>query len=371
MHQPAAARTVFEEAITLAERGADFPARAEAWIELTELYGDDLKEFDHAEVASAAARASLEPLGNPEELRARLELARAEALLNDNRFEPACEIYDRMLANRPPSVPEDLLAHQLGDCLSTINQWEEADEAFSRARQLREERYGAMHPLVAESLRMHALPLMHRGRFEEGEAVLRRAIAIQEQNFGPESFPVARSLSVLGAILGNGGNNEDALVVLTRAAAIVRTIDNVVGYDAAPILSNLGSIHSRLGQHDQAQAALHEALEMLDDAVGPNHSRNALVTINLGYARARAGDLRGSARWLKRSADLLTGMPSRRFQRVQLLRDAAMTLYPQDPGAALHLAIESVELCDRFGITAYTREWISEHYVGPLRESWP
>ncbi|MEM7156518.1 MAG: serine/threonine-protein kinase [Myxococcota bacterium] len=371
MHQPEAVRAALEEAIILAERGEDFPARAESWIELTEHYGEDLKEFDHAEVASAAARASLEPLGNPPELRARLELARAEALLNDNRFEPACRIYEQMLADPIPSVPEDLLAHHLGDCLSAINQWDEADEAFARALRLREERFGPMHPLVAETLRMHSLPLMHRARFDEAEAALRRAIAIKEQNFGPESFPVARSLSVLGAVVGNSGKNEAALEILLRAASIVRNAESVVEYDAAPILSNLGSIHSRLGQHDEAQDALFEALDLLDRAVGPNHSRNALVTINLGYARARAGDLRGSARWLERSADLLTGIPSRRLQRAQLLRDAAMNLYPQDPGAALHLASEAVEIGDRYGFQTGTRLWILEHYVGPLREPWP
>ncbi len=336
-----AAEAAIRGAIVLAEHGVHPRVVGEAWIELAAHHVRRHGSIRDAEILIASADMVIEALGRPGDLVGPLALVRGRAILDDNRFEEACAVFEDLEATQPGIVERDQLAQALGECYTALNRFSDAMRWLDQALALREAELGGVHPAVAQTLLAQGRVHVRQQRAHLADAPLRRALEIRRNAYGDEHPAVADALNSLGGSQMRRGDLVSARTSLETAAGIVARNPTVSDLEASKVLSNLGSTYSKLGMHAEADAALLDARARLVRAVGPQHTSNALVLLNLSDAREQAGDFPGAVQWLQRAVDLLAEVPSRRNQRVRRLIHMADLLW--DHNIDRHLARERMQ----------------------------
>jgi hypothetical protein len=80
-----------------------------------------------------------------------------------------------------------------------MNRYEQGRQAFERARELIEHRYGAMHPDLSTVLANGAELYCRMHRFEQAKALAESAWKLDQATRGPKSLFVARDLKTYAA----------------------------------------------------------------------------------------------------------------------------------------------------------------------------
>jgi tetratricopeptide (TPR) repeat protein len=169
--------------------------------------------------------------------------------------------------------------------------FEEAEAMLLRAADLRRERFGAEHPLVASVEMAHAGVLGKRGRYAEAEAVIRAAQQRQLRALGPDHPEVAATTNRLGGLMTAAGRHAEAEKLYREAIA---SWERTLGPDhilIAHAQSNLGLALRDQARHAEAIALLRPTHERLRAELGAEH-RDTLQTLNnLGLSLADQGEL--------------------------------------------------------------------------------
>lgn len=362
-------------AVSLSERSGHDLVRLEAWIELSDHYGDDVKRLPAADVTYRAAAAALAGLGHPAEPSARLDLVRGRTLIHNDRFREGCDLFASLQDDPPPTLPLDVLQHELGWCHWALGDPKVAVGWFQQAHSARVERLGSEHPDVAKTLlgmgRARSQLIHDQEQFDRATRELHQAYEIMRRAYGPHTLPTALALTAMGAAAARRGDLATGQTHLEAAVAIVdEHLDGESAFDVAPILSTLGSIYSRRGLHLQAKNRLEQARTMLHDSLGPRHSRNALPTINLAYAAKRAGDPAAAILWFHEAVQLVAPLDQRRTQQAELMLEQAELLWDTgiDPRLARRRAQEAIDVArtESVGVPQRAQRWLDAHPEGPL-----
>lgn len=189
----------------------------------------------------------------------------------------------------PDRDPELLV--MLGELEDFEGRPEQALAAHERALALREQRLGADHPEVADSL-------INLGRIqgalgdERALGTLERARAVAESALGPAHPTVAGADHELGVVLVGLGRVEQGIVAYRRALEVR---ERALGPDdpgLATMLSNLAAALNGHGELDESLRLLERAVAVLERALGPEHPDTLVAAINLGVAEAEVGRVR-------------------------------------------------------------------------------
>lgn len=136
---------------------------------------------------------------------------------------------------------------------------------------------GPEHPVTAAQMLNLAGVLNRRSSFAEAESLASEALRIRETTLGPDHADVAWSLVVLAdAVVGQGGL-EEALELDRRAHAILRQSLGGRHLYVGTVLAEIAEVHDALGSADSADARYAEALDIIEDAVGPDDPRAARI----------------------------------------------------------------------------------------------
>ena len=125
-----------------------------------------------------------------------------------------------------------------------------------------------------------------QGAFQEAQQELESALATREALFGPNHALVAETLIKLGLVYRQQGHLAKAEALYQRGITILRTRPAAI--DLGTALNNLGNLLAARGRLQEAEAALHEAIEVWEKLLGPEHTNIAAALSNLStLARTR------------------------------------------------------------------------------------
>jgi CHAT domain-containing protein/Tfp pilus assembly protein PilF len=176
-----------------------------------------------------------------------------------------------------------MLLESLGKCHYHLADYVHAEQAWNRARDIREKTSGANSIATARVLNNLAVLYKAQGRYSEAEALYRKTLDIRERTLGTDHLDVAASLNNLANLLLVQARYGEAEADYQRALEI--TERNLGDHDPkiAIGLNNLAALYHMLGRYHDEEPLYRKALEILTAAYGREHPDVAQAMNNLGY----------------------------------------------------------------------------------------
>lgn len=178
----------------------------------------------------------------------------------------------------------------LGALLRARQELKEAERHYLEAMEIRRERCGAGHPLVADCLNNLGNLYLDRGDTLAAEKAHRDALVIRREALEPDDPQIAMSLNNLAMTLQERGDLNEAESLLADALAIRKQRFGESHPLVARSLSNMGVIQHLRGDLPDAEKRLRAAVELQRRALGPTHRDSAESIANLAYHLLSRGD---------------------------------------------------------------------------------
>ena len=270
---------------------------ARAAIELAEITGRDPKRGAEATRWADLAASAIESLAGERsapELRAALAGARGDIAERTGQFEAALAHYreraDEELRAHTGEVHHHVAAtsHQAAIAFERLGRHPEAAEAAGRAVAVYQQIFGPRHRMLVTALTLLGTAQNGMGDFDAAIATHRRAAEVSAAVDGEDSVAIAGVYNNLALALEMKEQLDEAAALLERAAAIYRKAGSRDRLGLA--LLNLAGLSSELGRKDQAIAQAREAIQVVEEVFGPDHSHLASAYAVLGEVLCDRGD---------------------------------------------------------------------------------
>jgi tetratricopeptide (TPR) repeat protein len=184
-----------------------------------------------------------------------------------------------------------LALHQAGNALSSANRPAEAAQAYRRARTIREDVLGPVHPDVAALVHNLALTEFQQGRLEAAVAGYRQAVSLMRESLDPMTPRALTSLTNLAGLHRRMGDSRAALDTWGEVQRVRTAAWGVDHPEVAGAMVEQAYIHLALGRADRAHPMLEEARTALV-AAGRRWEQNVAWTdVALAQVEATRGDL--------------------------------------------------------------------------------
>ncbi|MFL6198476.1 MAG: tetratricopeptide repeat protein [Thermoanaerobaculia bacterium] len=175
------------------------------------------------------------------------------------------------------------LMHTMGEAYRKLGLYDPAVRLLRQSLRLRQQAYGAEHPLVAESLHDLGYALFLRGDYGSAESVLEQALAMRRKLFGENHVTVARTLNFLAGVKAHGGRYAEAERLDRQALAILDASGEEVSRQRAEVMGDLAVMLDSQGKDQGVEQMYDEALSLWRKLVGEEHTEVAQVLANKGY----------------------------------------------------------------------------------------
>jgi tetratricopeptide (TPR) repeat protein len=186
--------------------------------------------------------------------------------------------------------------HNVGVCRQRMKQFDNAEELFLKAIQIRQETLGPEHLEVAASLSKLGQTRVFQHKLEEAFEDLRLACKIARLNLGYEHKTVAQMLCHTACLYFEAGELFAAQASFQDALDIYRNIwSDQVDRDGCmaqltDTLCNIGSIQNRRKRFDDAVQSFKEALDLQRGIIGHDHPRVVATLDNLAFSYSKTRD---------------------------------------------------------------------------------
>jgi tetratricopeptide (TPR) repeat protein/transcriptional regulator with XRE-family HTH domain len=198
------------------------------------------------------------------------------------RYLPHAQVCAEHIEHWEMDFPEATrLLHQTGTYLRERARYIQAERFLTKARDLRLQAFGPMHPAVAESLHELAELAQRQGMYAQAKSFYQQALAIREQTLGPQHLDVAISLHGLGVFYFYHSPLAQAELLYQRALAIREQALGSEHPQVATILNDLALLYHEQGRDEQAEPLYQRALTIFEKTLGPKHPMVAMTTNNL------------------------------------------------------------------------------------------
>jgi eukaryotic-like serine/threonine-protein kinase len=193
-------------------------------------------------------------------------------------YRSALEIWRSALGDRHGNVASALSG--LAETLRALGRLDEAVPLAEEALEIRRDRFGDGHPSVASLLMIVALLHRDRGSLAEALDAAREAVEIRGGWLGEAHPDYGNALHTLGAILAAAGRPDEAEPVLHQSLSILEDS----GFDPrmiADVKVSLAQVMLATGRSTEALLQAHDALTLVEEALGPEHpgARPALESL--------------------------------------------------------------------------------------------
>jgi tetratricopeptide (TPR) repeat protein len=157
-----------------------------------------------------------------------------------------------------------------------------AEDAFTRAVQVRRKAQGANHPDVAMAQNNLGEFYMRQGRHAVAEPLFRKALAIRERALGPTHADLAVPLKNLADLYRERGQAVRAEPYLHRLLTILEMRYGADAIELVGVLDRMGRLCMEQSRGDEAEPILRRALAVRENRLGPNHAQVADNLLLLG-----------------------------------------------------------------------------------------
>jgi tetratricopeptide (TPR) repeat protein len=176
-----------------------------------------------------------------------------------------------------------------GLALSTLGQFEQAEQAMGHALALATRWLGPRHPRVASIQLKIVYAHLQQKRVDEALPLAQVALTTYEQVQGPEGQDVGLALLFIGHLHLVRQEYALAQEKMERSVAVTRKAFGPDSWMMASPLAGLGRILSEQGQHTEALPYLQQALRVQTQQSGPNHLQLAEPLYTLGKSQLALG----------------------------------------------------------------------------------
>jgi len=200
------------------------------------------------------------------------------------------------------------LAATEGSLRFSIGDYEGADAVNTRAAELEDPIYPALHEVRASRLYQTGRIKMRLGQLDAARSLLERAADMQSKLQGSAAkTDVVYSLSDLARVERLAGHLPRAHVHAARAAELAATLGDDGAHATA--LEQLGEVELATGALDRARTHFERALELEQKAYGPDSADIDVAIVGLGATLQRRGDLGGATAAFERALKVLANEP--------------------------------------------------------------
>jgi serine/threonine-protein kinase len=231
-----------------------------------------------------------------------------------------------------PEVRAELMV-VLGSIYFKLGLFEQAEELYAQALEIRREHWGERHAQVvpsinalaqiyaeqggyqeAEELYQQALDILQgkvkpdqlnlaaaygglanvygwQGDMAEAERLQRQALKIREKQLGDDDLLVAATLNDLGGIIFLSGRYDEAQGYFQRSLAIREQALTLEHPEVAESRNNLAVVYERNEQFDEAEKLYRSTITIWERTLSSTHPRLGRVLNNLATLHARQGEL--------------------------------------------------------------------------------
>jgi tetratricopeptide (TPR) repeat protein len=340
-----AADSLLEQAALDAVAAREDETAARAWIERLGI-GAVTTRYDEAELSGRFARAAIDRLGRNDELEAALANNLGVLAWSRGRYDEAVTGYMRSMALRQQAfgASHPLVARawtNVGSALKAAGKYDEAIGAYRKAQEIEEATLDPSHPAVAETLNNLGNALNEKGDRPAALAAFRKSLQIKERAFGAEALTVGVTLTNLGAVLLGMQQLDEARAALERALAIKEKASGNQSITVALTLTNLAAVERAAGKPDRALELDRRALLIRERLLGPAHRDLAFNLTGIGDALLASKKPDAAADSLERALGLREKSPGEptllASTRLSLARALAASKKPADRTRALEL----------------------------------
>lgn len=179
----------------------------------------------------------------------------------------------------------------IGRTLTSLANYEKAEEQLRLALAMRKELHGDKHEDVIESLNDLGNLLKQMGRYREAEECHRQALNIGRELFGPENASVAEILSNLGSTMLGLGQRDRAESLFRESLAMSRKCLGNEHQMTARCMNNVARMLLYQKAYGEAEKLLRESLAILRKQFGDRGAMTINVMTNLAYVLKQTGDV--------------------------------------------------------------------------------
>ncbi len=282
------------EAVVLAEAHRHDEVAARAWVELLLIRGTERFDPQGAEMAFRQATAAIARMGDEPVLLADMWRARALSLREVGRWDDAVEAFDRARQLLEEALPEDDLRlawarvqhatveAKLGNIDAALPELYDSLQTFITV-------LGPRHPRVGKTHLMLGLALEAGGRLDDSRRAFRDALAVYEHVHGPRGVRVTDVLEPLARLELTRDANSEALAHALRAIAIHDASGEPGDRATWRALLFAAQATDELGEPERSLAFFRRAFELLQPRVADNPSYPLGIQVNIGLKLQELG----------------------------------------------------------------------------------
>ena len=250
-----------------------------------------------------------------------------------------------------------------GDRYRRHSQLEQAEDAYEKARKIREELGPRL--ALAESLSALGVVTMARWQLDRAEDLHRQAYDIRRE-LAPNSAQLASSLNGLGLVAATRRDLDTAEDLLERARDLLRHVASN-SLEIASSHYGLGLVAIMRGELETAATNFERALEIrLDLAPGEIETARSLLSVSV-VSRER-GDLERSSRLLGGALEIYERMAPESLDMADCLHNLAdVTFRRGDTDSSRHLHLRALEIRRKLA-PGRPQVAASLHFLGYLAE---
>jgi eukaryotic-like serine/threonine-protein kinase len=205
------------------------------------------------------------------------------------QFDEAEQLYQTALELRENSIEPNhqeiaSIYNQLGLLYSDIGDFERAEQILRDAIELANETFVIPDPIRSESITNLAYVLRRTGNYDEAERMYRESYRIRNRSLGSEHPSTIETLSSIGVTLLNKGDYNGAKSILQDVLELRLNTLGPSHPDVAMSMNSLGAVLLYTGQFEDAEDYFRESLRIRTKLFGELHPKVALSMNNLGIA---------------------------------------------------------------------------------------
>ncbi len=274
---------------------------------LVSMQGAERHEHERGRRWAALAKAKLERVGNPPQLRGKLLRRLGDLADAEGNYDEAAEYFREALELRaehqPGTVVHALALADFGKTHFRAARYAEAAEVFDNAADLLVDVLGPNHPEVGK-IRGNAGTAHHAtGDYAKARATFEVSLAVMEAAYGPDHLAVSTTLANLGNVHYRVGDYDQAIELGRRSIAIKEAKLGKGHPKTGLSLNNVAMALSKQDKHEEALATYRQAAEALT-SLGPEHIAQVEPQLGVGEQLMHLGRAAESIAPLRRAYDL-------------------------------------------------------------------
>ncbi len=249
---------------------------------------------------------------NPASLAGLGETLNNLGLLNHSnaQYDEAEQFYLRALDIKQRVYGEDhpvLLITQtnLGWLYQLSGRYAEADSILRDVLAARRRIYGERHVLVASALQGVAEVAQQRGDYETAQALFEQALAVRRELLPDGHVSIARTVHMVARTQAAGGRWTEARATFDEAVSALQRA-SPGGTDLARAINDRAGLLEQMGDLPAATASYRQAREVYRTRLGDEHPFTAIVDGNIASTLLARDSMAAAEPLLRRALDIMT-----------------------------------------------------------------